>query len=80
MIPSLLGEKLLEEIIGWVRSYTEEIESEEEYLESFKRFGESRGGRTTMEMMGGERGKVLDDYIAVTWIPNRGKLQRNHMR
>jgi hypothetical protein len=31
-----------------------------------------------MEMLGGERRKVLDDYIAVTWIPNRGKLQRHH--
>jgi hypothetical protein len=36
------------------------------------------GSRTTMEMLGGERRKVLDDYIAVTWIPRRGKLQRHH--
>ena len=31
-----------------------------------------------MEMLGDERRKVLDDYIAVTWIPNREKLQRHH--
>jgi hypothetical protein len=30
--------KYLDFTIGWVRSWTEEIESEEEYVESFKRF------------------------------------------
>jgi hypothetical protein len=36
------------------------------------------GRRKTMEVLRGERRKVLDDYIAVTWIPNREKLQRHH--
>jgi hypothetical protein len=30
--------KYLDFIIGWVKSCTEEIESEEDYVESFKRF------------------------------------------
>jgi hypothetical protein len=61
-----------------VRSCTEEIESEEEYVESFKRFKEFMGRRKTMEVLGAERHKVLDDYIAVAWIPNREKLERYH--
>jgi hypothetical protein len=44
-----------------VRSWTGEIESEEEYVESFKRFEEFIGRRTTMEVLGAERRKVLDD-------------------
>jgi hypothetical protein len=47
-------------------------------VESFKRFEEFMGRRTTMEVLWGERRKFLDDYIAVTWIPNREKLQRHH--
>jgi RAB protein geranylgeranyltransferase component A len=70
--------KYLDFIIGWVRSWTEEIESEEEYVESFKRFEEFIGRRTNMEVLGCEICKVLDDYIAVTWIPNRETLQRHH--
>jgi hypothetical protein len=38
----------------------------------------SRGWGTTMEVLGDEICKVLDDYIAVIWIPNREKLQRHH--
>jgi hypothetical protein len=34
-----------------VRSWTEEIESEEEYVESFKMFEEFMGRRTTMEVL-----------------------------
>jgi hypothetical protein len=48
-------------------------------VESFKRFEEFTGRRTTLEMLGAERRKDLDDYIAVTWIPNRGELYRHHM-
>jgi hypothetical protein len=70
--------KYLDFVIGWVRSWTEEIESEEEYVESFKSFQEFMGRRTIMEVLGGERRTVLYNYIAVTWIPNRGKLQRHH--
>jgi hypothetical protein len=63
-------------IIGWLRTWTEEIEEEEdEDVESFKRFEEFMGRRKTMEVLGAERRKVLDDYIAVTSIPNREKLQ-----
>jgi hypothetical protein len=47
-------------------------------VESFKRFEEFTGRRTTMEVLGGEISKVLDAYIVVTWIPNREKLQRHH--
>jgi hypothetical protein len=71
--------KYLDFIIGWVRSWTEEIEADEEYVESFIRFEEFTGRRTTVEVLWGETCKVLGDYIAVTWIPNRGKLQRHHM-
>jgi hypothetical protein len=60
-----------------VRSWTDEIELEEEYVEYFKRFEEFMGRTTTMEVLGAERRKVPDDYIAVTWIPNREKLQRH---
>jgi hypothetical protein len=70
--------KYLDFIVGWVRSWTEEIESKEEYVESFKRFEEFTGRRTTMEVLGVERRKDLYDYIAFTWIPNRGTLQRHH--
>jgi hypothetical protein len=63
----------LDFIIGWARSWTEEIESEDDYVESFNKFEEFMGRRTTMEVMGVERRKVLDDYIAVIWI-----LQRHH--
>jgi hypothetical protein len=35
------------------------------------------GRGTTMKVLGAEIRNVLD-YIAVTWIPNRGKLQRHH--
>jgi hypothetical protein len=44
-----------------VRSWTEEIESEEEYVESFKIFEEFMGRRNTMEVLGAERLKLLDD-------------------
>jgi hypothetical protein len=71
--------KYLDFIIGWVKSWTEEIKSEEEYVESFKRFEEFIGRKTTMEVLGAERFKVIDDYIAVTLIPNRETLQRHHM-
>jgi hypothetical protein len=47
-------------------------------VESFKRFEEFIGRRTTMKVLGGERRKVIDDYIAFTWIPNREKLQLHH--
>jgi hypothetical protein len=57
--------KYLDFIIVWLRSWTEEIESEEEYVESFKRFEEFMGRRMTMEVLGAERSKILDDYIAV---------------
>jgi hypothetical protein len=46
-------------------------------VESFKIFEEFMGRRTTMEGMGAERRKFFDDYIAVTWIPNKVKLQRH---
>jgi hypothetical protein len=46
-------------------------------VESFKRFEEFMGG-ATMEVLGGKICKVIDDYIAVAWIPNREKLQRHH--
>jgi hypothetical protein len=36
--------KYLDFIIGWVRSWTEEIESEEEYVEFVKRSEEFMGG------------------------------------
>jgi hypothetical protein len=39
--------KYLDFIIGWARSWTEEIESEEECVESFKRFKEFMVRRTT---------------------------------
>jgi hypothetical protein len=71
--------KYLDFIIGWVSSWNEEIESEKEYVESFKRFEELIGRRRTTEVLWAERCKVLDDYISVTWIPNRGKLQRPHI-
>jgi hypothetical protein len=32
----------------------------------------------TMEVLGIEIRKVLDDYIAVIWIPNSEKLQWHH--
>jgi hypothetical protein len=67
--------KYLDLIIGWVRSWTEENESEEEYVESFKRFEEFMARGAILEVLGA---KVIDDYIAVTWIPNRVKLQRHH--
>jgi hypothetical protein len=70
--------KYLDFIIVWVKSWTEEIESEEEHVESFKRFEELMGRRTTMEVMGGERHNVLDDYIAVTWIHNREKFHLHY--
>jgi hypothetical protein len=38
----------------------------------------SKGLRNSRRVLGAERSKVLDDYIAVTWIPNRRKLQRHH--
>jgi hypothetical protein len=44
--------KYLDFIIGWVRSWAEEIESEEEYVESFKNFEEFMGRRATMEVLG----------------------------
>jgi hypothetical protein len=47
-------------------------------VESFKRFEEFTGGRTTMEVLGAERHKLLHNYIAVTWTPNREKLERHH--
>jgi hypothetical protein len=53
--------KCLDFIIGWVGSWTEEIKSEEEYVESFRRFAELMGGVTIMEVLGTERRKVLDD-------------------
>jgi hypothetical protein len=64
--------------MGWVRSHTEEIESEEEYVESFNRFDEFMGRRTTMGVLGAERRNVRDDYITVTWISNREKNQQHH--
>jgi hypothetical protein len=41
--------KYLDFIIGWVRSWIQEIESEEEYVESFKRFEEFMGRRRTID-------------------------------
>jgi hypothetical protein len=40
-------------------------------------FEEFMGGGI-MEVLGAEIRKVIDDYIAVTWIPNRVKIQRHH--
>jgi hypothetical protein len=54
--------KYLDFIIGWVRSWTREIESEDKYVESFKQF-EFTGRRTSMEVLGAERRKFLDAYI-----------------
>jgi hypothetical protein len=48
-------------------------------MESFKTFDKFMGRRKTMVVLGAERRKVLDDYIAFTWIPNREKLQRHRM-
>jgi hypothetical protein len=36
------------------------------------------GRRTTIEVMGAERRKILNDYVTVTLISNREKLQRHH--
>jgi hypothetical protein len=47
-------------------------------VESLKIFEEFTGRRTIMEVMGAERRKVLDYYIAVAWTPNKKKLQRPH--
>jgi hypothetical protein len=59
-------------------SWTEEIESDEKDVQSFKRFKEFVDRSMIIEVMGAERRKILDDYIAVTWIPNKIKLQRHH--
>jgi hypothetical protein len=69
--------KYLDFIIDWVRSWTEEIELEEDYVESFESFEEFMGRVTPMEVLGADIRKVLDEYIAVTWIPIREKRHRH---
>jgi hypothetical protein len=57
--------KYLDFIIGWDRSWTEDIESDEEYVESFKRFEEFMGRRTTAEVLGAERRFLQIEYVHI---------------
>jgi hypothetical protein len=42
-------------------------------VKSFKRFEEFMGRKTSMKVLVAERHYILDDYISVAWVPDRGE-------